>query len=267
MFVSPRSYSSSSSTSTTSSSPVWDPWKAFSIVNPNRGFRTCVGYAETRKRRCENHICMSWAGANEILHRLSMERPSVSRMIGDVEELAICMLCPRWHQNEWQINKMVEKWCLIIREEKRKLRNQDLETLAQMLSSGTTGRRERSDSMFSSSPSPPDVSRQSQNNSTSSISTPRFGGTSTALTFGASTTHTPTFTFGANSPSPTASVPTLVEELHSTGNTPTTATASPSSIPAQGSTVLPTAPLTAGRDCFAQWMRQLQGVRVTCVIW
>jgi hypothetical protein len=138
---------------------VWDPYIALEIDNPERGFLTCVGYAPSKHRRCQNPI--AWANrvcAQKILETLSRERPSVSRMRDYLEEVAECLLCVRYHRN--QKYDVVEQWLNIVRQEQRLLRSAGLSWDSDMSSmpsssSSSSGRgyRARRDSMFSVSSS------------------------------------------------------------------------------------------------------------------
>jgi hypothetical protein len=127
----PSSTARASTSTSLSSLPIWDPETAFAITNPNRGKLTCVGYAPSKRRRCENGI----SGFNEtcarpILKRLSRQYPSRSGMKDDLKQLAQCLLCrkyPAYHYQS-QVDDMIKKWNVVIRQEQRRIEEEEEET-------------------------------------------------------------------------------------------------------------------------------------------
>lgn len=87
----------------------WDPLVTLEINNPDTKTFTCVGYAPTRRRRCQNPI----AGCNQtavfaILHSLALLSPSSGKIGQVLPEIASLSLCRRYHQN--QADSVVAKW-------------------------------------------------------------------------------------------------------------------------------------------------------------
>jgi hypothetical protein len=87
----------------------WDPVVTLGINNPDTKTFTCVGYAPSKRRRCQNVI----AGCNQtvvfaILHTLALLSPSSSKIGQMLPEIASLSLCRRYHQN--QADSVVAKW-------------------------------------------------------------------------------------------------------------------------------------------------------------
>jgi hypothetical protein len=101
---------------------IWDAKTVLSIVNLARGTITCVGYAPSRGRRCQNPISEANRTAIiAVLNDLATEYPSTRRMRADLWKIAEMGLCKRNHQN--QVDNVVEKWSDSLRHEKQRLRN------------------------------------------------------------------------------------------------------------------------------------------------
>jgi hypothetical protein len=108
------------------SDAIWDAKSVLSIVNPDRGTITCVGYAPSKGRRCQNPISQANRTAiTAILTNLSSQYPSVRGMRTDLEEVAEMGLCRRYHQ--YQADDMVERWSGSIKRERRYLRNNGID--------------------------------------------------------------------------------------------------------------------------------------------
>ena len=88
--------------------PRWSPAQVLQL-NPNSLDSTCMGHAKTQGRRCRNPIAYAnRQEAAKILLQISRFRPQSQRVDDKFEELASCLLCKRWHQN--QAAEMKEKW-------------------------------------------------------------------------------------------------------------------------------------------------------------
>ncbi|KAF2418775.1 hypothetical protein EJ08DRAFT_49777 [Tothia fuscella] len=96
-----------------SSAQLWDPISAFKIINPVRGHQTCVGYAPSQRRRCQNPIAQhNRAAAESILRGLATQSPSFFDMEQDLRSVAGMCLCRHYHQG--QVDKMMMEWQSVI---------------------------------------------------------------------------------------------------------------------------------------------------------
>lgn len=106
--------------SSRSSEPLWDPIKAFGILNQDKfGEFSCVGWAPSRGRRCQNRIAMqNKTAATMLLKDMSYQDPNRATE-ANLELVAGYGLCRNYHQPQKQ--DMVNKWKNIIAKEQRQL--------------------------------------------------------------------------------------------------------------------------------------------------
>lgn len=98
------------STETRPKKVYWDPAIVLELENPDRNCLTCVGYAPTAGRRCQNPINRNnQALANELIKTISQTNISEAYPTDMLHQLARLCLCLRWHQ--CQIGRVVEDWC------------------------------------------------------------------------------------------------------------------------------------------------------------
>jgi hypothetical protein len=87
----------------------WDPCATLGIINPDRGFFTCVGYATTMRRRCENPIAReNRDSVYTLLELLALLSPNSSEFANLLQQVAYRSLCRRNHQN--QADSVVRQW-------------------------------------------------------------------------------------------------------------------------------------------------------------
>ena len=83
----------------------WDAAEVLKIQN----IFTCVGYAPSKRRKCQNPIAAAKrAWASEILDRVENKDVVTTSVKRDLEELAPRLLCQRYHQG--QASTMVNGW-------------------------------------------------------------------------------------------------------------------------------------------------------------
>src|SRR5271156_3876630 len=82
-------------------SPAWDPCATLEIINPDKGSLTCVGYAPTRRRRCQNRIAQeNQSCAFQMLEALAYKSPNSKSVRSQLEQIAALSLCRRYHQDQ-----------------------------------------------------------------------------------------------------------------------------------------------------------------------
>lgn len=106
-----------SSISSTSTLPSWDPMELFTLVNPDKLGITCVGYAPSKRRRCQNAIAYrNIRAAKAVMSRLM--RPGVDG--DDMKEmlynLAEYTLCRGNHQS--QATEVSDRWFELVHRER-----------------------------------------------------------------------------------------------------------------------------------------------------
>ena len=80
--------------------PQWAPAEILQI-EPNSLGLTCIGHAKTQGRRCRNPIAYAnRQEAAKILLDMARLDPGSPRLDSELEELASCLLCRRWHQDQ-----------------------------------------------------------------------------------------------------------------------------------------------------------------------
>jgi hypothetical protein len=90
---------------------TWDAFEAFKIINTSKNSQTCVGYASSKKRRCENRIAATNRDIiRETLRDLSIKAPNTLRR-EDLEDVASLSLCRANHQE--QIQMVTTRWLRI----------------------------------------------------------------------------------------------------------------------------------------------------------
>ena len=88
--------------------PSWDPSHTLEIGDITDGC-TCVGYAPSKGRRCRNPIAaVNRQAASKILSRLSRMDVMSANLEPLLMELALLLLCRRWHQN--QVETVTKNW-------------------------------------------------------------------------------------------------------------------------------------------------------------
>jgi hypothetical protein len=87
----------------------WDPCATLGIINPDRGFYTCVGYAPSKRRRCQNPIARENRDfVYALLELLALMSPNSSEFADLLRQVAYRSLCRRYHQN--QADSVVRQW-------------------------------------------------------------------------------------------------------------------------------------------------------------
>ncbi|CAJ2506147.1 Uu.00g002770.m01.CDS01 [Anthostomella pinea] len=72
----------------------WDPETVLGLINPCRGFITCVGTAPSMGRRCRNKPAAATIGCGQsILNKLARQDASKAALSPDLEKAAEHMLC------------------------------------------------------------------------------------------------------------------------------------------------------------------------------
>ena len=100
--------------------PLWDPAEILQF-EPNSLGLTCIGHAKTQGRRCDNPIAdANRQQAAKILLEMARLDPRSPRVDFELEELASCLLCRKWHQD--QAGAIKRQWRRDI------LNHQDFET-------------------------------------------------------------------------------------------------------------------------------------------
>jgi len=103
-----------------SSEARWDPIKAFSIHNHEKGGAvSCVGWAPSKRRRCQNPIAAQNRSAAEYLLKDMSYRDPNTVTDATLEMIAGYSLCRAYHQN--QKAEMVRNWKNVITGEQRAL--------------------------------------------------------------------------------------------------------------------------------------------------
>lgn len=93
----------------------YDPMKLFQLVNPDRGFVTCVGYAPSKGRRCQCQIARH--NHQSALLKLSALPPASSdsqTLLALLRKAAERSLCVRFHQG--QAAEVAQRWYRIYRD-------------------------------------------------------------------------------------------------------------------------------------------------------
>lgn len=85
------------------------PWFPYEVLEID-DISACVGYADSRDRRCGNRLSFAKTEAAEILlGRMSCDvSPSTARMNEYLEQLAHYLLCPPWHDG--QAPSLIATW-------------------------------------------------------------------------------------------------------------------------------------------------------------
>ncbi|KAI5924860.1 hypothetical protein F4810DRAFT_97826 [Camillea tinctor] len=87
----------------------WDPEIVLGLTNPQRGFITCVGFAPSRGRRCQNRVAAATVSyGRSILNKLACESAYKAAASPQLENAASSFLCRRFHQG--QARDVAEKW-------------------------------------------------------------------------------------------------------------------------------------------------------------
>ena len=83
------------------------------IINSDRCSVTCVGYAASQRRRCQNPLATAnYQIAESILRDVGRGITDKAGLEIQLRKLAGCLLCRRWHQG--QVDSMVRQWMLLI---------------------------------------------------------------------------------------------------------------------------------------------------------
>lgn len=88
----------------------WNPEVVLKIRNyEHSGGWTCVGFAPTKGRRCQNPINhMNRATAGSIIKKLSLVDPGKTNIAPLLQDLAGHLLCLRYHQS--QVGEVTQRW-------------------------------------------------------------------------------------------------------------------------------------------------------------
>ncbi|CAI6303486.1 unnamed protein product [Periconia digitata] len=110
----------------------WDPTADLEIINPARGHMTCVGYAPSCRRRCQNPINQAnRASAHRLLESLSYIDVSTTDISAQLRQLAGLTLCVRYHQG--QNENMVRTWTKQIRAQKEPDMQESIQELQRLI--------------------------------------------------------------------------------------------------------------------------------------
>lgn len=100
---------------------LWDSISTLHIINQDCGNVTCLGSSYTRHgRRCRCRCrCRpsqsSQAAAQSILANLATRPPLFANIREELEEIAMLLLCRRWHQS--QRSDVIRRWRATLAEE------------------------------------------------------------------------------------------------------------------------------------------------------
>ncbi|KAI1502703.1 hypothetical protein F5X99DRAFT_149683 [Biscogniauxia marginata] len=104
-----RTASSFPYSSTASECQEWDPETVLELTNPLKGCVTCIGYAPSRGRRCQNRIAAnSISYALSIVNKLALKNAYKAAASPQLESAVTCLLCTRFHKN--QATDVVKGW-------------------------------------------------------------------------------------------------------------------------------------------------------------
>src|SRR3954466_5976860 len=88
---------------------LWDPYAILEIINPDTKSFTCVGYAASRGRRCQNPIAQrNRTYVYNTIDALALKPPNSSAVASQLPEIAGRALCRAVHQ--YQVHSIVEQW-------------------------------------------------------------------------------------------------------------------------------------------------------------
>ncbi|KAI1492467.1 hypothetical protein F5X96DRAFT_626449 [Biscogniauxia mediterranea] len=87
----------------------WDPETVLGLTNPSNDSITCVGYAASRGRRCQNRIAAaSVRCARSVIDKLALENAYKAAASPQLEVAASLLLCKRFHSS--QTPDVTESW-------------------------------------------------------------------------------------------------------------------------------------------------------------
>ncbi|KAI1631315.1 hypothetical protein F4809DRAFT_632800 [Biscogniauxia mediterranea] len=87
----------------------WDPETVLGLINPSNDSITCVGYAASRGRRCQNRVAAaSVRCARSMIDKLALENAYKAAASPQLEVAASLLLCKRFHSN--QTPDVAESW-------------------------------------------------------------------------------------------------------------------------------------------------------------
>lgn len=93
----------------------FDAAELLKFYNPEKGAISCVGYAPSKGRRCQNRIAAANVGSGQ---RLAKTVPNLvfdtKHLESTLYDMASCMLCRAYHQGQAQ--DMVNKWHPVIQQ-------------------------------------------------------------------------------------------------------------------------------------------------------
>ena len=88
---------------------LWDPCATLGITNPVTGSFTCVGYAPSRGRRCQNPIAQhNRSCVYSTLESLAYRSPDSPLVLYELRRIAGLALCRAYHQG--QVQSVVAGW-------------------------------------------------------------------------------------------------------------------------------------------------------------
>ena len=101
---------------------VWDPVEVLEILNPDKyDSPTCVGYAPSKGRRCQNPIAQAnRICAERLLDEYSTKPPDASTIHDALYQVAQSLLCKRYHRS--QVEGVVKGWVKSIERVQRRQR-------------------------------------------------------------------------------------------------------------------------------------------------
>src|ERR1700760_3883718 len=81
------------------SKATWDPYSILTIPNNEYGGGiTCVGWANSQRRRCRNPVNKdNRHKASKIVQKIAEMPPNYAFLLDDLKALADTCLCLRWH--------------------------------------------------------------------------------------------------------------------------------------------------------------------------
>jgi hypothetical protein len=98
----------------TESKKLWNPEKELEMVNPDRGYMTCPGYAPSQGRRCRNRINMNSLGfITDIFNKIETIRPDSSVVVPQLRTILELGLC-HYHPN--QAGTILARWQMHLQE-------------------------------------------------------------------------------------------------------------------------------------------------------
>jgi hypothetical protein len=103
---------------------IWDPYSTLKICNQERGINTCIGWAPSKRRRCQYPTNASRRKeANLLLEAISEMEPNFDELEGDLRLLVSCCMCKSLHNTRKQVDAVLSEWEILIKAEQKRIRS------------------------------------------------------------------------------------------------------------------------------------------------